>query len=200
IVTFAMDAGPTPVVNDVTCADNGGGGTPNAYTKDADIRNGSGTSGVRTVVFSAPVTTALASGKTITVTFPSVTAKAVSVNEFSGLLTSGYVDQSGTSTGTSTAPSATTGGATAQIQELLIGAMGREGKSGEFSAVGSGYTALTATSSGNSGGSDTHITINPEYRVVTTAGTFIANCSLTTSNTWAAAIVTYRAVPTATPT
>ena len=49
IVTFAMDSGPTPVTNDVTCTDNGS--PANVYTKDADMRNGSGTSGVRTVVF-----------------------------------------------------------------------------------------------------------------------------------------------------
>ena len=51
IVTFAMD----PDSGTVSCADSKG----NTYSKDADKTNGSGTSGVRTVIFSAPVTTAL---------------------------------------------------------------------------------------------------------------------------------------------
>src|SRR5689334_19633406 len=142
IVTFAMDAGPTPVAGDVTCADNG---VPaNTYTKNADVRNGTGTSGVRTVVFSAPVTTALAAGKTITVSFPSTTAKAVSVNEFSRLVAPTPADQSGTATGATNAPSATTSpNATTQAEELVIGAFGREGKGNEFGAVGSGFTGLT---------------------------------------------------------
>ncbi|HYY05196.1 MAG TPA: hypothetical protein VE997_01365, partial [Candidatus Limnocylindria bacterium] len=61
IVTFAMD----PVSGSVTCADTKG----NTYTLDADVMNGTSGSGngVRTVVFSAPVTTALVSGNTITV-------------------------------------------------------------------------------------------------------------------------------------
>ena len=70
IVTFAMD----PATGTVTCADTKG----NTYTADADVTNGSGTSGVRTIVFSAPVTTALVSGNTITVTHPTATARAAS--------------------------------------------------------------------------------------------------------------------------
>src|SRR5437868_7959878 len=53
IVTFAMD----PASGTVSCADTKG----NAYTKDADVTNGSGTAGVRTGVFPAPVTIALVS-------------------------------------------------------------------------------------------------------------------------------------------
>ena len=98
LVTFAMDpvadsADPTHLAG---VTDTKG----NTYTKDADVTIGSGTSGVRTVVFSAPVGTALVSGNTITVTHPSAAAKAVSVNEFSGLLTGSPTDQSGTMTGT----------------------------------------------------------------------------------------------------
>ena len=63
-VTFAMDPGAGPV----SCADSKG----NVYSNDADVTNGSLTSGVRTLVFSAPMTTALAPGDTITVTTPSI--------------------------------------------------------------------------------------------------------------------------------
>jgi len=96
IVTFAMD----PAAGTVSVADTRG----NTYTSNADIVNGSGTSGVRTVILSARVTTALTSGNTITVTFPSVAAKAVSVNEFSGIAAGNVLDRTSTATGTSTAP------------------------------------------------------------------------------------------------
>src|SRR5204863_8908296 len=58
IVTLAMDPDP----GTVSCADTEG----NTYLKDADWTNGSGTSGVRTVVFSARATTALQTSDTIT--------------------------------------------------------------------------------------------------------------------------------------
>src|SRR5206468_2315449 len=73
IVTVAMD----PNSGAVTVTDTKG----NIYTKDADVTNGSGTSGVRTLVFSAPVTTALTTSDKVTVNFAtSTTAKAFSVH------------------------------------------------------------------------------------------------------------------------
>src|SRR5689334_23171947 len=58
IVSFAMD----PNNNAVTCADSKG----NIYTADISVQNGTDNSGTgtRTVVFSAPVTTALVAGNT----------------------------------------------------------------------------------------------------------------------------------------
>jgi hypothetical protein len=47
----------------------------NSYTVDRSVTNGSGTTGVRTVIISAYVGTALTSGDTITCTHPSVTAR-----------------------------------------------------------------------------------------------------------------------------
>src|SRR4029077_4031923 len=61
IVVVAMD----PDAGTVRVTDAAG----NTYTKDADKANGSTTTGVRTLVFSAPVTTALSSGDAVTVTF-----------------------------------------------------------------------------------------------------------------------------------
>src|SRR5690242_13336664 len=54
IVALAMD----PAAGAVSAIDARG----NTYTNDVDRANGSGTSGVRTVVLSAPVTTALVGG------------------------------------------------------------------------------------------------------------------------------------------
>src|SRR3989442_4784866 len=77
IVTFVMD----PSAGAVSCADSGG----NSYSLDADVTNRSGTSGVRTVIFSAFVNTALGNQGTITVTHPLATSDAVSVHELSGV-------------------------------------------------------------------------------------------------------------------
>jgi len=49
-VTVAMD----PDTQTVTVSDTGSGGT-NIYTKDADVTAGTGTNGIRTLVFSALV-------------------------------------------------------------------------------------------------------------------------------------------------
>src|SRR5207249_950610 len=78
IIMFAMDPGSGAV----SVSDG-----HNTYTLDKDIPSGSGTSGVRTVVFSALVTTTqLASGSTITITHPSVAAKAANALLVPGLL------------------------------------------------------------------------------------------------------------------
>src|SRR5262249_16618346 len=191
IVTFAMDAGPTPVANDVTCTDNGA--PANTYTKNAEVRNGSGTSGVRTVVFSAPVTAALAAGNTITVSFPSTVAKAVSVNAFPRLVSPVPADQSGIATGATNAPTVTTSGATTQAEELVVGAFGREGKGNEFGAVGAGFTGLPQATTATTGMPAAHTTIDSEFRVVTDTGTQTAN-QTSWGELWAAAVVTYRSI------
>ena len=188
IVTFAMD----PATGTVTCADTKG----NTYTADADVTNGSGTSGVRTIVFSAPVTTALVSGNTITVTHPTATARALSVNEFSGLATTAAFDKKASATNTvaNMTPSSGSTATISQPVELLIGAIGVEGKSSDTFTAGSGYTALSSTGSGQSGSDGTiYITIDPEYRIVSTAQGYTANGTLGTSRLWAAAIATYKA-------
>jgi hypothetical protein len=93
IVTFAMD----PANGAVSVADTGG----NTYTTDASITNGAGTTtGVRTHVFSARMTTGLASGDKIIVTHPSVTSRAMSSFYVNGLVSASRVDQTKTATGT----------------------------------------------------------------------------------------------------
>src|SRR6266571_5815100 len=81
IVTFAMD----PASGTVTCSDSAN----NSYSVDASVMNGtSGTGiGVRTVVCAARISTALVGSDVITVTHPSVAAKTMSINEFTGLMT-----------------------------------------------------------------------------------------------------------------
>src|SRR2546427_275759 len=184
IVTFVMD----PAAGAVSWADSRG----NSYSVDADVTNGSGTSGVRTVVCSASVATALGNNDTIPVTHPLATSKALSVNEFSGLRASA-LDKTAGATGDSTTPASGATALTAQPDELLIGAMGVETKKTESFTGGAGYTALTSSSSGPALGAATaNVTIDPEYRIVTATGSYTADGTLGRQRLWAAAIATYR--------
>src|SRR2546428_12637533 len=114
IVTVALD----PAAGAVSCSDSKG----NTYTKDIDLTRGSGTDGVRTVVCSAAIRTALAAGNTIVVTHPSAMARAMNVAEFSGFLTPA-LDRSARATGTDGAVSSGATAAPTQASELLIGAV-----------------------------------------------------------------------------
>ena len=134
IVTIALN----PSTGTVACNDTGG----NSYVVDRNVANGSGTTGVRTVILSAQVTTALVSGNTITCTHPSVAARALSASEFSGLETSATVDKVASATGNNTAPSSGATTTTAQASELLIGGIGVEGPTTETFTAGASYTVM----------------------------------------------------------
>jgi hypothetical protein len=166
IVTFAMD----PAAGAVTCTDTAG----NSYTTDADVTNGTS---VRSVICAAHNVSALVSGNTITVTHPTATARAMSANEFSGLAATATLDKTSTGTGQSTAPTTSATATTTQADELLIGAIGVEGPSTDTFTPGASYTGLTgAGTTGNPANSN--ITIDPEFRIVSATGTFVANGTL----------------------
>ena len=182
IVTVALD----PASGTVSCADT----KSNVYTKDLDVTQGSGTSGVRTVIFSAPVTTALVSGNTITVTHPSLAARAMNADEFSGIVASGALDKIASAVGSSTTASSGSTATTAQANELLVGAVGVETRSEAFTA-GSGYTLLASVSSSAAGTAANNVTIDYEARIVAATGAYVADGTLATSRQWAAGIATY---------
>ena len=121
IVSIAMD----PSTATVSVSDTGG----NTYTSDKDVTNGTGARGVRTLVFSARITTALASGATITVTFSSaVVGKAFSAYSVGGLAVASMRDQTAASSPgpASTTPSSGATPTTTQANELVFGAIGVE--------------------------------------------------------------------------
>ena len=169
----------------VTVTDSSG----NSYANNANVLDSSDT---RTLVFSAPVTTALTTSSTITVSFSTaayyVNASALSVG---GLVASSPADKSATSTGTSTTPSVGPTATTSQASELLIGAFGLDISSGTPSfTAGSGYTALTANLISGAWG------IYPEYQIVNATGAYSATGTFSGGvQDWAAAIVTYKAIP-----
>ena len=186
ILSFAMN----PASGAVSCGDSRG----NSYVIDRDITNGSGTTGVRSITVSAHNVTGLTSGNTITCTHPSVTARALSANEFSGLAPSAPRDQTSASTGNSTAASSGSTATTTQAEELLIGTIGVEGKSNESFTTGGSYTIMGRVGT-NQGSATSNITVNPEYRLVSATGSYSATGTLGTAHNWAASIVTYKARP-----
>jgi uncharacterized repeat protein (TIGR02543 family) len=155
-----------------------------------------GDTNVRTVVFAAYNVSSLPSGSTITITHPSVTARAAVASEFRGLATSSVVDQ--TKTGTGTASSVTSGatGTTTQADELLIGSIALEGPNGDAPSVWQNsfsFGPRYGTNYGSTGGGDTDVTAQMGWRIVGSTGAYTAQLiSLNTTRDWAASIVTLK--------
>src|SRR5262249_26300462 len=152
----------------VAIATDGGNGTftvadtaGNTYTKDADVTNGSGTSGIRTLLFSARVTTAL--NGTITITGATNANMAASFFSFNGLVSPSAGDKFHTLTGTGTSLDSGTTATTLQPDEVLIGAMGIDAKANGQSGFGTftpgtGFTTL-AQSGANGNQATNQVTI-----------------------------------------
>ncbi len=182
IISFAADDGGGAV----TCSDDATP-TPNTYNVDVDETN---TGNVRSLICSAHNVSGLTSGKIITVTTTnSISARAMSVTEFSSLVTSATLDQTQKNNGTGTTPTSTATSTTTVANELLIGAIGIEDKNDTL-APGTGWTGLPKDSTGT-GAPDSNITIAPEYQIVTSTGAYTADGTIG-SNDWAAAIATYK--------
>ncbi len=184
-VYFAEDADGT----NPTCADTRG----NTYTRQVNASSANTNAVARLAIFTAPVTTALVSGDTITVSWTTATvAEAMSVSEFVNVDVLDVTPV--TATGSSTAP--TTGNAATTYREtLLIGGIASEGPVADTFTAGANYLTAPPTRAGTSLATATsNVTINPEYRIVSATGNYLANGTIT-SRDWAAAIVPMRAAP-----
>ena len=153
IVTFAMsDVSGTPM----SCSDTQG----NSYTADIDQRN---VNNVRIVIFSAHNVTALSSGDFITVTHPNTGDRNMYVGEFSGLAASSTLDITDSNGGNATSMTSNTTVSTSEPRELLIGAFGVAGPTGDNFTHTSPWNALTEAGTSN-------ITLNSQYRTVSSTG------------------------------
>jgi hypothetical protein len=184
IVTFAMaeDTG------DVWCIDTQGniysGYSGSGSASDVDV---SSNNNVRTVIFSAHNVNALGLGDFIIVNHPTITDRAVSAHEFSGLATSSTLDQTQSNDGNATAFSSGATAATTFANELLIGAFGAAGPGSEFSPETTpAWTGLTESTSGS-------ITISSEYREVFAINGYTATGTNSSRRRYAGAIATYKA-------
>jgi hypothetical protein len=110
----------------------------------------------------------------------------MSVNGISALAVAGTVDKTAGSSGTSTAPSSGTAATTA-TPEVLLGAIGYS-NTATYTPT-SGYTVVGSVAVGTGGAKRTLV---PQYRFTSTIGTYSASGSLSTSQSWKAALVTYK--------
>lgn len=179
VIYFAMDANGT----NPTCTDTGG----NTYTRHENAAATNTNANVRVALFSAPVTTALVSGNTITVSWTTnAAAKAVSISEFSGV--QGFDVSASASAASGTAPNSGTV-TTNFSNELLIGAIATEGPAGDTFTPGSGYLTNPPTRvSTTSGTATSNVTISPMYQLVSDPGDYVADATVTNRG-WAAAVV-----------
>ena len=160
-----------------SCSDDGGGG--NTYSLDiANTVSG----GTYLGIFSSHNVAALTSGKKITCIFSAVTTGAsMSVNEFSGLASSSTKDQIAMNTCGTNCSSPFTSGTTpntTQANELLFAAIGRNNTTTTSPFIGAGVMS----------------SLVPEYQIVSSIGAYQASWTGTSSNTWRAAIVTYKII------
>ena len=120
----------------MTATDSGG----NTYTKDAEINN---TNGKTVAIFRAPVTTALTTASTVTITWTgtaATTLRSATVFYVKGLVTNPLDGTVGTATGNSATAQATTAGATTNGNDFIVG-----GVANATPAAGNNScTALTA--------------------------------------------------------
>src|SRR5262249_15603542 len=139
----------------------------NVYTNDADVQRGTSGSmtGVREVILSARLRTALTAGDLIVVTHPNVVARAIAVSEFSGLAATSMIDRTSTGTGNSTTPTSGNTATTQQADELVFGAIGVESNTLESFTPGTTFTALARASSGTTGLVTDNVSSNPEFRI-----------------------------------
>ena len=108
--------------------------------------------------------TALASGQTITITFPSTRNAAAVASRVSGIATASAFDQSATNTtGSGTAASVGPTGTTTQADELVVGLFAYS-NTHTFTA-GSGYTGLDTVES-----TTTVRGVTTEYKIVAATG------------------------------
>jgi PKD repeat protein len=161
----------------------------NTYTINA-VKKNSGTTGLLVVVASARLTAALVPGDRVTVTQNATTTyHLMQVYEFDNFAPTSWVDRSATGSSTGTAVSTASTSTTAQTNETL------------FAAVGFGDTTASLTSA--SGWSDsakveasgTKIKgLGVAARDVSATGAYAYAGTLSASEQWVAALVTFKTV------
>src|SRR5439155_162674 len=184
IVTATLD----PQAGTVSCSDSKG----NTYRTDVDVARGSGTDGVRTVVCSAAIRTALVAGNTVVMSHPSVMARAMNVAEFSGYLTP-TLDRSASAGGDSGTVASGATAVTTQASELVIGTVGLETKHPDGYGSDATYISLPyVVSETVPNGTTKQVSLYTQYRITSTTGSFSTTGTIQPSRQWAAALATYK--------
>lgn len=158
-------------------------------TKDSEAVN---SSNVIVAIWSIHNPTASESGAHIVHSNANTDAKVMIGLKIGGLASSSF-DKQSPNTGSNDAPTSNATATTAQADEILIGAVGTEGPSGD--TAGSWSNSFSAGERlGTTGGSQpSNITLSEGYRIVSATGAYTAAKTGITSRDWAAAIATYKA-------
>ena len=173
-VTQTVPAGHTVVVNlahewtsgGPSVTDSGG----NSYTRDRTAANSGST--LRSSVFSAPVTTELTAGDTITITLSaSVDLKAATVVEFAGIAEAGRMDtyNSGQAAGSTTGTAGTLN--TSNAYDLIVAMVGSLNPVSDGFTEAPGYTT-DARDGTNEVVQPTNVTLAAAHRILTSTGTY----------------------------
>lgn len=192
-----VSAGSTLIVK-VAHEHTGGGPTVldsrgNTYTRDQTSQNDELT--MRASVFSAPIHDGLVKGDTILLTLPaSVGAKAMSIDEFAGILMTGSLDQKNSNSATSTTPIPITTINTTQADEIITGFVAVNGSSADAYTEDNINQYTTLTRIGTTGGAATsNVTLNSAYKAVGATGAYRYNPTLGTAASWIGIIASYKA-------
>ena len=188
IITIALNFSNGEDLNIPTATDSQG----NTYNTDIDVFP-DGTA-ARLAIISANITTPLTNGDTITVTHAPSAASTMSVQEVSGLLSSGALDQTASSSGASLSASSGSTTTTSQANELVFGAILVKGPVTETFTEESTYTLIGRDGTEGAAASSNR-TINPVYKIVSSTDTYSADGTLGTTSTWIAAVATYKLAP-----
>lgn len=165
----------------VSAVDSGG----NTYTSDNSIAPS-----LRAFTLSAPVTTSMSGGDTLTITYNNIVGtvhSCVNVAMFSGVAAPSSVDVTGSNSGISTSLSATLGASTTQADSLLFANFGFSAPSG---SGGVGVPPPFQPLNLRCDDSNTFCLI-PGYRIVTATGVYAANATTGNSVTWGGVITAY---------
>lgn len=143
-------------------------------------------------IFASTITHALSSGQTVTVaTATARTRLAIILEAFDDV--TGGLDKSATNTGSGTALAAGTTTATAQANELVIGAFGYGGSPGGAFTAGTGYTAGAEV---NIAAASSNRLVALEWSYVAAVGTQSPTGTISQTSTYAGAAATF---PTSAP-
>ena len=157
----------------------------NAYNVDGQ---GGGNPNGNLTIYSATITTPLQAGDHVTLTISAAVSIVASATEFSGLAVAPH-DQVTAWAGSTSAVNS--GNVTTTVaSELLVGVVKTVGASTSFTP-GSGYAALGGGSVPFAMGSS--FTLIPEFRIISSTGTYVADGTLGGDQAWFAFIVTYKA-------
>ena len=197
-VSQTIPVGHTLIVNLAHAYTSGGPSVTdsrgNTYTRDRTAANSGGT--LRSSVFSAPITTALQAGDSITITLSAaVAAKAATVVEFSGLLDAGRLDVF--NSGQAAASTTGTAGnlSTTNDNDLVVAMVGSLNPVTDTFTEADGYTQNARQGTNTGGAADTNVTVNSAHRIETTTGTFVYAPTFGTATDSVGVHVAYKAAP-----